>query len=538
MSFALPIVACCALAGVPVAQRAYTTQERLPALEARWAGTGLARSIELGTSYGGRRMVAFEVGAPGPVALSERPTILLLGAPDGVSLAGNEAVVAILDHLTANPSALPKDVTFLAVPWANPDGSARRLAGGGWGANDRPVDEDADGRFDEDGPDDVSGEGFALEMLLEDARGTWVRAADGRSLRLAEPGEAPRFLRLDEGKDDDGDGVFNEDGPGGVVTDRNFPVAWQGAWTVPGAGSLPLSEPSSRALAELVDGRRVALALVLQGNHGTLVQPGGDASLPAVADDAPIWRALGHAFARAFRRAEPTTPRLDAVGGRGGSVADWLYYANGIATLELAPWGLCVTQDEVRARNGAFASHVEPRRRGGDDARWCAWIDETRGGIGFLDWEPIQLDDGRTGYVGGWEPRTRDNPPAEELQRALGGVADFVIAAAHALPRFKIEVKSVRHEGALAEIVAHVRNYGGLSSRAGPRDARPALHLGIELGGGARLAAGAPRSEVGELDGGALSEPISWWIVSEEGTPVRLVLDGPGIVPVIAEVRP
>src|SRR5207244_1639464 len=81
-----------------------------------------------------------------------------------------------------------------------------------------------------------------------------------------------------EGKDDDGDGRFNEDGPGGVVLDLNFPVGRTGPWLDDLGGVLPLSETLSRSYADFALSRRVAIVLLLQGNHGRLAIPGGTKS--------------------------------------------------------------------------------------------------------------------------------------------------------------------------------------------------------------------------------------------------------------------
>ena len=173
-------------------------------------------------------------GGAGQRSLAERPTILLVGGLDGVSTAGAEAVLRVTDELLGAPERLPAGVAFLAVPWANPDGLARQQVDGtGGGRNDLAHDDDGDGAVDEDGPDDLNGDGLITTMLLADPEGGWLLTDDEPALpkrASSAAGEQGAYRWLSEGKDDDGDGLYNEDGLGGVVVGKNFPHAFT-MWT-------------------------------------------------------------------------------------------------------------------------------------------------------------------------------------------------------------------------------------------------------------------------------------------------------------------
>lgn len=53
-----------------------------------------------------------------------------------------------------------------------------------------------------------------------------------------------------EGIDNDGDGRFNEDGVGGIDGNRNFPENWKPDPISTNPGPYPLSEPESRAVVD------------------------------------------------------------------------------------------------------------------------------------------------------------------------------------------------------------------------------------------------------------------------------------------------
>ena len=332
--------------GPPAPQPAprYRPAAELDPLLRGWLGTGLAERLSLGTSAGGRELVGVVFGGRGQLPLNERPTVLLIGGLDGVSLAGAEAVVRVTDELLAAPERLPPDIAFLAVPYANPDGLARTLASAtGDGRNDAPADEDGDGAADEDGPDAQDDDGQITSLLIEDQAGRWARAEDDRLLRPARPGDAPRYALAREGRDDDGDGRFNEDGPGGIVPDQDFPVDWRGPWTGAPSGPWPLASPEARALADVALARRCALAVLFQGAHGGLAMPGGvglaapadgaagEEGTPILAPDRVAYELAGRRFAAATGRPERSPLRLcDARGAeRPGAALDWLYLARG-----------------------------------------------------------------------------------------------------------------------------------------------------------------------------------------------------------------
>ncbi|HSJ31711.1 MAG TPA: M14 family metallopeptidase [Longimicrobiales bacterium] len=79
----------------------------------------------------------------------------------------------------------------------------------------------------------------------------------GRLMRRARDGETAIWRTMSEGIDNDGDGRFNEDGIGGLDLHRNYPENWRPdrggdatgrGYTQGGAGEFPLSEPETRSV--------------------------------------------------------------------------------------------------------------------------------------------------------------------------------------------------------------------------------------------------------------------------------------------------
>ncbi|MFT6041972.1 MAG: hypothetical protein ACI9C2_002149, partial [Gammaproteobacteria bacterium] len=311
-----------------------------------------AELLDLGKSRGGQPLFGLRIGAPGGLALAERNTLLCFGGLDGMSLSGSEGVLAIAADLLRVPALLPPDVAIVCVPWASPDGLIAQL---GWirgegqctlGRNGLPVDDDLDDAIDEDGPDDVDGDGQVLSMLVEDENGLWQRGRDPRFLVEQGQGQGPRYRLLREGNDDDGDGLFNEDGPGGVRLDRNFPSNWLGPRSPVSPGPMPLSEPGSQAVAKLIESPLVFGALFFEGSSGRLLEAAADGLyrqdggqlIGSVSYRRPALYTLGYELfletvtsSRAFGGANIVqTP---------GSPITWATQAFGVPAMSVSTWG-------------------------------------------------------------------------------------------------------------------------------------------------------------------------------------------------------
>lgn len=496
-----------------------------------------------------RGIPALVVGAS-TTEREELTTVLLAGAPDGRSALGAEAVLRATHGLLERLDRLPPGVRLLVVPSVAPGVLDRVVAGARPdGRFHEPLDEDGDGLVDEDGPDDLDGDGQVLDLLIRDASGPWCIADDGRTLVRADPRDAPRYRRCREGRDDDGDGAFNEDGAAGIDLARHFPVGWAGPGVL--EGSRPLSTPTARALALWIAARRPNIALLFGGDHGGVhVHPatGSDARDGALAEQVRVDLAR-------------FTGRRDvhcSVGPlREGAMGDWLAQVLGTSTVEIAPWGPGVLGRDGRPVGpasldaGAPGSPSAPGQRVAParspiamENAWGRWLDDVRGGVGFVDWHPVDLGGGVTGLVGGWEVRSRSNPPEGEIGAALEGLDRLVEELVAGLPRLDIGVIEAEREGRLVRVTVEVVNRGQFPTAAlGGADAgvegASDLELSIRAGCDISLLAGSPRVRITDgLAAKGVSRRVSWLLHVDEGATLEIEVTGPNGLRAARELRP
>lgn len=148
--------------------------------------------------------------------------------------------------------------TFYIVPTINPDARDYFIHEGNNPHSPRsgmkPRDDDGDGVLDEDGYDDLDNDGHIVMMRIKDPNGRYKIDPDYPQMMVrAEADEKGAYRLLGwEGYDNDGDGRVNEDGPGYYDPNRNWGWGWRPSYLQYGSDHYPFSIPENRAVADFV----------------------------------------------------------------------------------------------------------------------------------------------------------------------------------------------------------------------------------------------------------------------------------------------
>ncbi len=490
-----------------------------------------ARMEALATSIGDRAVWRLELGAGSAGASTNRPAMLAVGGLEGNDLAGPTILLHWAEGLLASASTneatrrLLETTTLHVIPRLNVDAAESFFAQPRVerSVSLQPFDGDRDGLVDEDGPEDMNGDGLITWMRVEDPEGELrLDGTDARLLVKADraKGERGGWRLLVEGRDNDHDEGWNEDDLGGVNFNRNFPFGYR--FFEADTGRHPVSEVETRALADFVVAHPSIGVVFAYGAGENLTQtpkaePGGRRPPTAVHEgDLPIWRELG----KGWREALGLKKELPGL-GVGGTFADWVYFHRGRLALAARPWSSALQvelgkagQPEAAKAEGPGGEageaapgagvgtgggvgaapaegsatpaagppagrgpggrrgppgRAEPAKASGEgrveeDRAWLQWADKHYP-EGFVPWKEIEHPDfpGRKVEVGGEAPFARSNPPLALLEDLAVRQGGFLTALAGRLPRVGFRKAEARHLGEwVYEIVVQVENQGYL----------------------------------------------------------------------------
>jgi len=242
------------------------------------ANPGFAKAHVLAKSPGGRDLVLLEIGPETAKASKTLPAVLVAANMDGTVPLAAEAALWLAKDLCAKADARA-DRTWYILACGNPDAAARYFVKPLLrdSRNGRPMNDDQDDAVDEDGPDDLNGDGLITQIRAKDPEGGWMAIpGDARLMKQAEgaKGEKGVWKLYPEGIDNDRDGQINEDGPGGVSLGTAFPHLFR--FHASDAGPWPGSEPETFALLKFFEQHReIGLAFVFGEANFCLNPPRG-----------------------------------------------------------------------------------------------------------------------------------------------------------------------------------------------------------------------------------------------------------------------
>ena len=284
----------------------------------------------IGKTLKGRDIWMLQIsGVKGPKP-EEKQALLICGNLEGDHLVGSEVALGIAEFLVSQYGKEKKVTqmldkrTFYIVPRLNPDGAEfffKKVLNEHSG-NLKPRDEDYDWLLDEDGPEDLNGDGMITLMRVKDKEGEWI--IDKKDPRLMKKKEAEipdteRYKIYPEGIDNDGDDLFNEDGPGGFNINRNFLHNF--GYKRKGLGVYAASERETRALIDFTSKyiprlktqphRNICGMLVFSKYDNLAAGSGIECGTPTFPEPPRVERAAAPTmmFFRMGRRGMPATPQ-------------------------------------------------------------------------------------------------------------------------------------------------------------------------------------------------------------------------------------
>ncbi|UCC44736.1 MAG: hypothetical protein JSU65_02065 [Candidatus Zixiibacteriota bacterium] len=510
--------------------------------------------------------------------------------------------------------------------------------------NDRPVNDDKDDATGEDGPDDLNGDGFITQMRQLHPEGGWMMVEDNPVLmKKAETdrGEDGMYRLFEEGIDNDGDGRINEDGPGGANPGRNFPHNFRHFTTTNGLWAA--SENESRALLRFAfDHPEIAMVLTFGRANSLREVPSGSRGVGATQDsykvprwmarrmgvdpdkkfplselvemakeftgsqditedqvlqwlgagaatkpnkkDTPYWEEITKRYKDFIKEAGLNGKRLDPPDFSSGAVEDWAYYQFGVPSFAVDFWTVPVKEKEEKKETGALSpdeiekmSNEEFIELGtekigefleaaGVGAQYTPemTIQALQGGMittkkiaemarkkekkeesggadeedqalydynpdAFVIWQEYDHPTLGKVEIGGKIPYADLAPPPAEADSLVTKQLPFIRTLAGLLPQVAIEkIEIAQRSRDVWEINSWVVNEGFLPypTHQGERCQRPTPAVVTLDRGSAALLEGKERQTVGLLDGSGGSKKVSWLLQAGRGSDITISVNG------------
>ena len=385
----------------------------------------------LGKTAGGKDIWVITLGKG---ETERHPATVIAGGVDGRHLLGVEMAMGLAEKLLALPAidAILAANTYYIFPNVQPDATAQYFAPLRYErtVNARDTDNDRDGIMNEDPYEDLNNDGMITRMRIESPHGNYIESPkDPRVMVLADAakGEIGKYLVLSEGIDNDKDGLFNEDGEGGVNFNRNFTFGYKNFQ--PETGEHAVSEVENIAVADfLYDAFNVHTVLSFSLNNN--ISEASKAYMTANTGirreqentvDSKIYAYVNSLYAGHV----PAMANIAGLPAEGGEFYTWAYQHYGRYSFATQAWQPVLADEKDRDITG------------NPELLFLKWAEKNEVNDIFVPWSAVShpdFPDNRV-EVGGIRPFVLYNPPYAMVARLVDEHVAFVNALTEAAPR-------------------------------------------------------------------------------------------------------
>ncbi|MDP4222632.1 MAG: M14 family metallopeptidase [Bacteroidota bacterium] len=521
-------------------QKQYTSYKELSA-EINQLGKlypGLCAVKSLARTGSGKDVWLISIGSE---PRDSKPGVAIVGGVDGSYLLGRELAVGFAERILKNATEknvkeLLDKLTFYVLPDVSPDESDQYFSKPQYerSLNSRSVDDDRDFKADEDPCEDLNNDGFISLIRIKDPAGKYIESEEDNRIMVEadiSKGQTGEYLVYTEGIDNDKDGSFNEDGPGGVSFNRNFTFNYEEFGK--GSGLYPVSEPESGAVADFLFDRFNVYAVFTFGPQDNLGQPvkaserqttGPGPSQPQgqqqgppqgppqgqmirersiitaiLKSDEPVNKLVSDKYHEITRlKGSPVSVTSP------GNFADWAYFHYGRYSFTTPGWWYPV--EKGKNAEAAFLKYAEKNEM--KDA--------------FIPWTEISHPDfpEKKTEVGGLKPFVIHNPPADSLESIISNHYRFITEVASMHPDLEFLDVKVENAGEnIFRLTLKVHNKGIFATCAEIGDQfiwTRIMRITLDPSGNQKIESGQKVQRIQRLLGDETAEFT--WLISGRGS--------------------
>ncbi len=524
----------------------------------------------LGKTFGGVDYQIVEIGKEIKLAKKTLPAILVVANLEGTAPLASEGALFLIRELLDKPER-SDSLTWYVLASGNPDGAGRYFQKPlqVTGDNNRPWNDDMDELTDEDGPEDLNGDGYITQMRVKDPEGNYIPdKKDARLMKRADAakGEKGIYKLYPEGLDNDGDGQYNEDAAGGTNIGITFPFLY--GYNQPGTGAWSGSETETYSLMKFVNAHpEIAMTMTYGSTNWCLVAPKGgrkgalnlsaikiparqarrlnadpektytleevkelikatvppgttvdDAMVAGMLDSGPVinpvaadgklYSTLADQYKKYLKERKWTDKRVDPAREKEGTFELWSYYQLGLPSFSMDFWALPKPKDSLK---NAF----------------MAYNDSLLGGKGFVEWKEFDHPVLGKVEIGGNIPYADILPLPAQIDTLLKVQVPWIFELVKQIPHLVIEeVRSEPQGAGIYRVTAWVSNNRMFSFplAIGARTKVPPPAIVTLTGKGISFLSGRERTPLEGVNGFD-TQKLTWIVRADQPSDIRIKVD-------------
>ncbi|WP_297086108.1 M14 family metallopeptidase [uncultured Draconibacterium sp.] len=561
------------------------------------ATTKLHRVAE---SPGGKPITILEIGAN----LTDVPAIFVGANFEGnVPLASEGALY--LAKMLLDSTKYTNKLKWYVMPQPNPDAAEAYFSALKTGSclNSFNVNNDADELSGEDGPDDLNGDGMITQMRVKSLEGDYqVSKYDVRLLEKAnsKKGERGIYKVYTEGFDNDKDGKYNEDGPGGINVGIAFPHLFP--YEDKNAGLFAGQTPEVYGIMRFIyDRPEISMVYTLGTSNFCLVPPKGgrkgDANLDKIKipsryarrlnadatktytmkeaialfeaivpagtevtpsmvagylnlgavvnpldEDLVFYKKYAEDYKNYLKTNNFSTETLEPEAAKDGSFELWAYYHLGLPSFSMRlfaiPTAPADDDTETDEKTAKKAKQEAKDELNKKDKALLAYIDKELDGKGFVPWTKVEHPDFENVEVGGYVPYLETTPKPVAIDSLLKTQLPWLLRLSQQLPTFKFENEKITAMGGgIYKIELFVANNGALAHPiAMGQRNSQPAPLVLTLDGEIDFLEGKKRTPVGAIGANQVKK-YTWLIKSNKSKKLSVTLESATFTDVVKQIK-
>ena len=543
----------------------------------------LIRLHTIATSPGGESIVVLEIGKNSVTS----PAIFVGANFEGNVPLATEGALDLAKMLT-DSSKYTMGLKWFIMPLPNPDASKGYFSDKKYErfVNDFPINNDMDEAVNEDGFEDLNGDGLITQMRVKDLTGNYVISKiDPRIMVQADPkkGERGHYKIYSEGIDNDMDGEYNEDGEGGINVGIGFPHLFPK--NKKEAGLWPGQTPEVYGIMKFIyDHPNIAMAYTLGGSNFCLVPPksgrkssvntesiqipnryanmlGADpsktykmddiiemvkarfpnvkevtpsyvsnllglgAAVNPLEDDLKFYTKLSEDYKKYLKNKHFSIETLDPPQDKDGSFELWAYYHLGVPSFSMNLF--TVPKEKGKEEKGKEENKSEK----GDvlnekDKALLAYSDKEFEGKGFVKWGKYNHPTLGEVEIGGFVPYLETTPKSVKIDSLLTVQLPWLLQLSKNLPDISLADQKITDLGSgIYRLELFIENKGTIPYpiAIGELNKQPAPIV-IVLNGDVELLQGLKRTPLGTIGGNQVKK-LTWLLKTDKKPTISVALE-------------